>query len=66
MNFEINQTVVQTLLSIIAAALAYIAREAGAIVSTVKELNLKMGIVVDSVKDHEQRLRVVETKTRRP
>ena len=54
------------LLAVIAGAISYGVkegvRELASMVTSVKELNIKMGSVLETVKDHEQRLRVVEVK----
>jgi flagellar biosynthesis/type III secretory pathway chaperone len=34
------------------------------VLGSLRDLNLKIGIIIEQVKDHEQRLRVVETPRR--
>lgn len=51
----------QFFLASIAGALGFCARILYGSLGTLQELNLKLGIIIEQVKDHEQRLRVVET-----
>jgi hypothetical protein len=57
MDFHINE-----------AMLGFIAMSVGAgvkvlsnVLGTLRDLNVKLGIIVEQVKDHEQRLRVMES-----
>jgi hypothetical protein len=57
MDLHIDQAIMAT----IAGALSLGVKFLSTLVLSIKELNLKIGTVIDTVKDHEQRLRVVET-----
>lgn len=55
----------QVLLASIAGALGFCAKILYSSLSSLQELNIKIGVIIEQVKDHEQRLRVVETKKKR-
>lgn len=57
MDLHIDQAIMAT----IASALMIGVKLLGNMTISIKELNLKIGTIIDTVKDHEQRLRVVET-----
>jgi hypothetical protein len=62
MDFHINEA----MLTVIAGALTWGVKIGASAVATIKELNLKIAVVIDTIKDHESRLRVVENnKSRR-
>ena len=48
--------------ALLVALLAWGVTELSGVNKSVQELNIKMGSVLETVKDHEQRLRVVEVK----
>lgn len=60
MEGQINQV----LLACIAGALGFCCKILYNSLGTLQELNMKIGVVVEQVKDHEQRLRVVEKQKR--
>jgi hypothetical protein len=53
------------LLAAITGVLTFGVRILAAALGTLKELNIKIGIIIEQVKDHEQRLRVVESNKKR-
>jgi hypothetical protein len=57
MDFHIDQA----LLAAIAGALSVGVKLMSNMVVSIKELNLRIGTIIDTIKDHEQRLRVVES-----
>ena len=52
----------QAILAAIAGAISLGVKFLGNMMVSTRELNLKIGTIIDTIKDHEQRLRVVETK----
>ena len=56
------QEIHQMLLGSMVAVLGFCARVLYKSMTSLQELNIKIGIIIEQVKDHEQRLRVVEIK----
>jgi flagellar biosynthesis/type III secretory pathway chaperone len=54
----------EALLGVIAMALSAGVKVLSNVLGSLRDLNLKIGIIIEQVKDHEQRLRVVETPRR--
>lgn len=61
MNFHLDSA----LLAAIAGALTWGVKLLASALGTLRELNIKIGIIIEQVKDHEQRLRVVEIKKKK-
>jgi flagellar biosynthesis/type III secretory pathway chaperone len=54
----------EALLGVIAMALSAGVKVLSNVLGSLRDLNLKIGIIIEQVKDHEQRMRVVETPRR--
>jgi hypothetical protein len=57
------QHINEAMLTIIAGALSMGVKYLHVLVLSIKELNLKMSQIVETIRDHETRIRVVESKT---
>lgn len=57
MDFHINEA----MLGIIAMGIGAGVKVLSNVLGTLRDLNTKIGIIIEQVKDHEQRLRVVES-----
>lgn len=65
MTIDLSSTLMQASFPVIIGLLTFIAKKAAATLSLIRELNINMNFWVEYVKDHEQRLRVVEHNKRR-
>lgn len=61
MDFHLDSA----LLATIAGALTWGVKLLAQALGSLRELNIKIGIIIEQVKDHEQRLRVVEIKKKK-
>ena len=61
MDFHVNEA----LLGVIAMAVSAGVKVLSYVLGSLRDLNVKIGIIIEQVKDHEQRLRVVETLPRK-
>ena len=60
MDFHVNEA----LLGIIAMGIGAGVRVLSNVLGSLRDLNIKIGIIIEQVKDHEQRLRVMEKPRR--
>lgn len=51
----------EALLGVIAMAISAGVRVLSNVLGSLRDLNTKIGIIIEQVKDHEQRLRVIES-----
>jgi hypothetical protein len=52
----------EALLGVIAMAITAGVKVLGQVLGSIRDLNLKIGIIIEQVKDHELRLRQIEIK----
>jgi hypothetical protein len=61
MDFHVNEA----FLGVIAMAVSAGVKVLSNVLGTMRDLNTKIGIIIEQVKDHEQRLRIVETSSKK-
>lgn len=61
MDFHISEA----LLGVIALAISTGVKVLSNVLGSLRDLNIKIGIIIEQVKDHEQRLRVIEQPQRK-
>lgn len=61
MDFHISEA----FLGIIAMAVSAGVKVLANVLGSLRDLNVKIGVIIEQVKDHEQRLRVIETPPRK-
>lgn len=61
MDFHISEA----FLGVIAMAVSAGVKVLSNVLGSLRDLNVKIGIIIEQVKDHEQRLRVIESPPRK-